>query len=185
MSTTNDLTKNYSGIFGNMVIARNRNGKTIITIPPKRPVTDPTENQINARRKFQLASRYAKTVLQDPDKLAAYTAKSRDGLTPYILALTDYLKPPFVDQIDASGYQGNPGDKIGVTAIDDFELTAVTVKIVDAAGALIEQGPCVFNLITGNYDFTATVAVPDLAGVTIIAKATDTPGHSAELAITL
>jgi hypothetical protein len=166
-------------------VARNRNGKTIITIPPKRPTTDPTENQVNARRRFQLASRYAKNILQDPDKLAAYTAKSRDGLSPYILVLTDYLKPPFVDQIDASGYQGNPGDRISVTAIDDFELTEVTVKIFDATGALIEQGPCVFNLTTGNYDFTATVAVQDLMGVTIIAKATDTPGHTAELCITL
>ena len=185
MSTTNELTKNYSGIFGNMILARNRNGKTIMVIPQTKPKKEATENQVNARRRFTLASRYAKNILQDPDKLAAYTAKSRDGLSPYILALTDYLKPPFVDRIDASGYHGNPGDKIGVTAIDDFELTSVTVQIVDADGALIEEGPCAFNLITGNFDFTAAVAVLALAGVTLIAKATDTPGHSAEYSITL
>ena len=90
-----------------------------------------------------------------------------------------------MDQIDASGYRGNQGDKIVVTAIDDFALTEVTVKIADATGALIEEGPCAFNLVTGNYDFTATVSVPVPAGVTITAKATDTPGHSAEYAITL
>ncbi|MCK9421471.1 MAG: hypothetical protein M0Q38_02630 [Bacteroidales bacterium] len=163
MSTTNELTKNYSGIFGNMLLARNRNGKTFMVIPKTKSKKEANENQVNARRKFTLASRYAKTVLQDPDKLVAYTAKSHDGLSPYILALTDYLRPPFVDQIDTSGYHGNPGDKIGVTAIDDFGLTEVTVRIADLSGALIEEGPCAFNLITGNYDFTAAVPVPDTA----------------------
>ena len=49
---------------------------------------------------------------------------------------------------------------------------------------MIEQGPCVVNPRTGNYDFTATVQVPDLTGVTIIAKAVDHPGHVGELAVT-
>ncbi|MDD4589544.1 MAG: hypothetical protein PHG06_03795 [Parabacteroides sp.] len=185
MATINELTKNYSGIFGNLLLARNRNGKTIMVIPQTKSTNKPTENQLTARRQFTLASRYAKNVLLDPDKLAAYTAKSRDGLSPYILALTDYLKPPFVEQIDASGYHGKVGDKIGVTAIDDFELTEVTLKIADVTGVLIEEGPCAFSLITGNYEFTATVAVPDPAGVTVTAKATDTPGHTAEHTITL
>jgi len=185
MTTTNELTKNYSGIFGNHVRLRNRNGVSIMTIPLKKPRANPTANQLNARRKFQLAAHYAKNILQDPDKLATYMAKSRNGLAPYIMALTDYLKPPFVEQIDASRYQGNPGDKIGVTAIDDFELTEVRIKIVDPGNAVIEQGPCVFDQLTGNYHYTATVQVSDISGVTIIATATDTPGHSAELSVTL
>ena len=185
MSTTDELTKNYSGIFGNMMMARNRNGKTIITIPKARGRQEATENQLIARRRFTLASRYAKNVLEDPDKLAAYTARSRPGLSPYILALTDYLKPPYVEQIDVTGYQGKPGNKISVTALDDFELAEVMVHIADADGVLIEEGLCMFNLITGNYDFTATVAVPELSGVTITAIATDTPGHSASHSVTL
>ncbi len=185
ITKSNAITKNYRGKFGDQVVFRNRFGHSVMAIPPKRPKTAPTENQVAARRKFLLASRYAKNILQDPDMLAAYMARSHDGLSPYILAVTDWLNPPFVDQVDASGYHGNPGDRIGVVAGDDFELTAVTLKIVDADGALLEEGPCVFNLITGNHDFTATVEVSTLAGATIIAKATDTPGHTAELSVTL
>jgi hypothetical protein len=185
MSTTDELTKNYSGIFGNMMVARNRKGKTILTIPPTKPKRVPTEKMVNARRQFKLAANYAKTVLQDPVKLAAYAAKAHDYLTPYVLALTDYLKPPVVTQVDASRYLGQAGDKISVTAFDDFALTDVSVKVADATGALIEEGVAVFNLTNGNHDFTATVAVPDLAGVVITATATDNPGHPTELSITL
>ena len=59
--------------------------------PPKRPKTAPTENQVAAQRRFLLASQYAKNILQYPDMLAAYTARSRDGLSPYILAMPDWL----------------------------------------------------------------------------------------------
>ena len=185
ITKSNAITKNYRSKFGHQLVFRNRFGHSVMAIPPKRRKTAPTENQLYARMKFRMASHYATNILQDPDMLAAYTAKSHDGLSPYILAVTDWLNPPFVDQVDASGYNGNPGDRIGVVAGDDFELTAVTVKIVDAAGALIEEGPCVVNMATGNYEFTATVAVPDVAGATITAKATDTPGHTAELSVTL
>lgn len=132
-----------------------------------------------------LASRYAKMVLQDPDKLAAYAAKAVNGATPYILAMTDYLKPPFVQEIDTTGYHGNPGDKISVIAGDDFELTGVVVKISDSDGIVIEQGVCVLNTMNGNQDYTATTSVPDPEGFTITATATDTPGHTAELSVTL
>ena len=185
ITKSNAITKNYRGKFGDQVVFRNRFGHSVMAIPPKRSKTGPTENQVAARRRFLLASRYAKNILQDPDMLAAYTAKSRDGLSPYILAVTDYLRPPFVDQIDASGYHGNPGDRISVVAGDDFQLAGVTLHITDADGFTIEEGACVVNMATGNYEFTATVAVSDVAGATITAKATDTPGHTAELSVTL
>ena len=184
-TTENDLTKGYSGIFGNQVVLKNRRGKSVMTIPPKKVPKEPTENMVKWRKRFALAARYAKNALRDPDKLVAYTEKSREGLSPYVIALTDYLKPPFVDQVDVSGYHGNPGDTIGVTAFDDFELAGVDVQILDPAGNVIEEGVCTFNLITGNYDFTATVAVPDLTGVTITATAHDLPGHTGRLSVTL
>ncbi len=85
----------------------------------------------------------------------------------------------------ASGYLGNPGDPIIVVAGDDFQLAGVTVKITDAGGIMIEQGACVPNLTAGNYVFTSTVAVSNVAGTTITARATDTPGHTAGLSVTL
>ncbi|NCA77071.1 MAG: hypothetical protein EOM90_12130 [Alphaproteobacteria bacterium] len=185
ITKSNVITKNYKGKFGNQVVFRNRYGKSIMAVPPKKTNNEPTDNQVNARKKFALATRYAKNILQDPDMLTAYTARSRDGLTPYILAVTDYLKPPFVDSIDTSGYHGAPGDKIRVSAGDDFAVVEVLVQVVGVTGVVIEQGTCTLNQITGSYDFTATATVTDLSGITIIATARDIPGHTDNLSVTL
>jgi hypothetical protein len=85
----------------------------------------------------------------------------------------------------ASAYRGIPGDPISVVAGNDFQLAGVTVKITDADGILVEQGACVPNLTAGNYVFTSTVEVSNVAGTTITAKATNTPGHTAGLSVTL
>lgn len=186
MSTkTKDLLKSYSGIFGNQVVLRNRNGKIIMTIQPPKPEKKPTEKQIAWRRKFQVASLYATTILKDPVRRAAYTLKLRKGLTTYNLALKDYLKTPVILKIDVSGYHGKPGEKISVTASYDFPLEEVSVRIVDASGSMAEKGVCTFSLPTGTYDYTATTLVPDLPGVTVIAAARNMPGHVTELTASL
>ncbi len=185
ITKSNVITKTYKGKFGDQVVFRNRFGKSIMAVPPKKTSNDPTENQVSARKKFALATRYAKNILQDPDMLMAYSARSRDGLTPYILAVTDYLKPPFVDTINTSGYHGSPGDKICVAAGDDFAVVEVLLQIVGLNGVVIEQGTCTLNQITGSYDFTATATVNELTGITVIAIARDIPGHTANHSVTL
>ena len=95
MSTTRELTKNYSGIFGNQVILKNRRGKSVITIPTIKPATPPSEKQIAVHERLKLANKYARESMQDPVRLAMYTAKARKGLSPYRLAANDYLKKPY------------------------------------------------------------------------------------------
>jgi hypothetical protein len=183
--TENDLLKNYSGIFGNQVLLKNRRGKSVMTIPPVKVKGEPTEKQSSWRQRFRLGSRFAKLAMQDPELRALYEARSRNGLSPYVLAMTDYLCSPEVNQIDRAGYRGNPGDMIVVTADDNFGVTKVTVTITDPSGAPIEEGECTENLLTGRYEYTATVAVPERAGVTILARAFDRPGNCGELSLTL
>jgi hypothetical protein len=145
----------------------------------------PTENQEKMRLNFSFAPRYAKNALQNPDMLAAYLAKARQGLTPYIVAVTDYLRPPFIDQIDTTDYAGRPGDIISIAAGDDFEVASVVVKILSPAGVLIEQGACVEDLSADCWIYTTTVAVTDIEGLVISASAKDIPGHYGFLEITL
>ena len=185
MSKIIDLTSTRSGRWVSPVVVNSRKGNSIITRPFVKHKKKPTENQEKMRMNFAFASRYAKNILQNPDMLAAYTAKSRPGLTAYILAVTDYLKPPYIDEVDVSGYHGHPGDKIGVEASDDFGLSSVMVKITVADGILIEEGACTTHPITGDYQFTATVEVSNLTGVIITATATDMPGHTDQLSVTL
>ena len=185
MKTSEELTKTYSGVFGNQVLFKSRKGQSRITIPPEKTSKAPTQKQLDHRILFAASHEYARSAMQDPAMRAAYAEKATKSLPPYKVAANDYLKPPRVRQIDASGYDGNPGEMIFISAIDNFRVVAVNVKIVDPTGTQIEKGECVYSLPTARYVYTASVYVPDLAGVTIIAEATDTPGHKGVLMITL
>ena len=178
---TNDLTKTYSGIFGNQVVMNSRRGKLTMTIQPPKPVRKPSKKQLEWRRKFQDASNYAKYLLKVPERLSFYTGKLRKGLTTYNLALKDILNPPSIHKIDTSEYHGKPGEKIRVTAYDIFALAKVTVRIVRANGSIAEQGVCAYNLSPGTYDYIATTEVSDLSGVTVKATACDMPGNETVL----
>ncbi|MDP1623833.1 MAG: hypothetical protein Q8M08_16015 [Bacteroidales bacterium] len=98
--TENYLTKNYRGKFGNQMVFRNRGDVSIMAKPPKKITKDPTAAQIEIRRKFKLAARWAKEALQDPVKLDLYALKATAMMTPYVVAMTDYLKPPVVHRIN-------------------------------------------------------------------------------------
>src|ERR1035437_10227172 len=151
MSINRKLAKTYSGIFGHQVVLKNRGGKIVMTIVPVRPKLDPTEKQVAVRERLKLAALYGSKVINDPVLSAEYSAKARKGMTIYRQAMNNFLRLPFIHKVDTSGYHGNPGDKINVTAGDDFKLKSVTVKISASDGTLIEAGECVLNMPAGNY----------------------------------
>jgi hypothetical protein len=180
-----DLTRSYSGIFGHQVVLKNRRGKIVMILRPPRKKVAPSEKQVAMRERFRLAAIYARHAINDPELLAGYTAGSRKGLTPYQMAVHDFLKVPYIHRIDASGYHGRPGDKITVTASDDFRLVLVTVKISGQDGSLIEEGTCALNMPSGNYEYTAAVQLSSTAGIVVLARATDTPGNVIERSVIL
>lgn len=184
-TTENVLTKTYRGKFGKQLVFRNRDEMSIMAKPPKKSLKPAADTQITQRRKFKMASRWAKQALLDPITLAAYMAMASGMRTPYVMAVTNYLRPPEVREINASGYSGEAGCKIRVVAFDDFDVTGVTVKITDATGTLIEQGSCQEDLSSDCWVYTATVAVTSLSGVVIRAEAKDIPCHTGSLEITL
>ena len=94
----------------------------------------------------------------------------------FAFVMGDFLKPPVVEAIDATGYHGVVGDLIKVSARDDFEVASVSIVIRDAADAVLEQGPAA--LVGGQLTYATTVAVPAGDTVTIEAVATDRPGHT-------
>jgi len=184
-TTENYLTKTYRGKFGTQMVFRNRGDVSIMAKPPKKSIKEPTAAQMEIRRKFKLAARWAKEALQDPEKLALYTAKATGMMTPYVVAMSDYLKPPVIHSIDASGYKGTAGDQVLVLASDFTRVMAVTVMITDAGDNVIEEGPCSEALNLDHWVYTATTAVDSTAGLKITATATDIPGHTTTLTVTL
>jgi hypothetical protein len=184
-TTENVLTKTYHGKFGDQVVFRNRDNKSIMAKPPKKSLKPATESQLAVRRKFKMASRWAKLVLQDPAILEEYKAVAKGMKSPYVMAVTNYLSPPEIQEIITTGYTGETGNKINVIAFDDFRVTGISVLITDATGAMIEQGECVEDLSADCWVYTATKTVANTAGVKITAEVKDVPCHSGFLEITL
>jgi hypothetical protein len=179
-SRENVITRRLHGKFGDQVVFRTRNGKSVTADVPKRSRKQAATTQVKTRDRFKLASIWAKSTLEDADMLAAYSAKATDGKTAYVLAVTDFLKPPRISEISVAGYHGHPGDVIRVAAFDDFMVVTVKVQIKDATGTLIEAGACQPDSRRMFWLYTATTEVIDLTGVEITAIATDNPEHTGE-----
>lgn len=175
-----------SGMLSSAITVRKVRGQVVVTNRPRqRP--EPTAKQLAVQARFTEASQYANRQMEQPDSLALYNT----GITPkkgsaYSVAVSDYLIPPTVEWIDAADYRGNIGDPIVVKAVDDFQVTRVRVTILNAAGAIIEQGEAGPDSMKVNqWGYTAQVSNPVLAGATVRATAFDRPGNSATLEVKL
>ena len=93
----------------------------------------------------------------------------------FALSIADFLHAPAVEQIDLSGYTGQAGETIRITASDDFEVTGVAVSITDAGGTVLEQGAATAS--DGVWDYITKAALPAGQQVSIEVTATDRPGH--------
>jgi hypothetical protein len=185
MSTQNDLTKTYGGLLGNTVYVNKGKRKTLLTMPPTKPKPEPSPKQLAVWKRMSLAALHARNARNEPDLWAKYEEKATKKLPAFQVAMRDFLRPPFIQEINVSQYHGKPGDKISVAAGDDFMVKNVTVHIKDPGGNPIEEGPGVFTMPSGQYDYIATRDVDDLTGITITAIATDLPNHSTERSLTL
>ncbi|HYG37428.1 MAG TPA: hypothetical protein VD908_02360 [Cytophagales bacterium] len=113
----------------------------------------------------------------DPTSKAAYATKISDKLnSAYMVAMTDFLNAPTVDQLDLSGYAGQAADKILVQASDDFRVASVFVSILSADDAVIESGPAIENA-NGEWEYTATVANAEVATSKYQIQVKDKPGN--------
>ena len=176
-SRENVITRRLRGKFGDQVVFRTRNGKSFTANIPGKFKGTPGSAQVAARDRFRLASLWARAILANPEMAALYAARATNGRTPYVTALTDFLRPPRIAEIDCSGYHGHAGDEIRVSAFDDFRVKEVRVAILAADGTVLEEGTCVPDEFGMLWLYKATTDVLTLDGVTAHAIATDHPGH--------
>ena len=166
------------GKFGDQLIFRLRDGKSVTANKPKRNLNPPAATQLETRDRFLLASIWAKSILKDPAQKSAYQANATKYKTAYVVAMTDYLKPPRILEIDLKNYEGHTGNVIRVVAFDDFVVTGVTVKLEDPAGNVIEEGACLPGTSEQYWLYTALFDVTPVTGVVVTATATDNPGNT-------
>ena len=171
----NVVTYGLSGKIGDLLIFRQVDGQTVVAKPPQHS-GKVSDKQKAHRRRFQEAVFYAKEAIATPELAELYAAGAKKGKKPYTVAVADFLNAPDIDEVNLSGYHGAVGDTIQVNASDDFEVKNVTVKIVNALGATVEEGAAIHKV--GNWwTYTATTEVNDLAGSKIIVSAFDIPGN--------
>lgn len=177
-SVNNIITHGLSGKIGDILVFKQVNGKTIVSKIPTKSNKE-TDKQKAHRQKFQEAIIYAKASLQDDDLKQEYEAEAKDkGLKPNNIAVADFLKAPKIEEVNLSAYTGKKGDIIKIKALDDFKVKAVSVKIENADGSLVEEGNATEQGLYWVY--TATANNTDLSGDKITIKATDNPDNLTE-----
>lgn len=179
-SRENVITRRLHGKFADQIVFRTRNGKSVTANCPSKPKGAPKPGQLQTRDRFRNAATWARKILTDPDMRAAYEAKADDGRTAYVVAMTDYLRPPRISEILTDDYHGHAGNIIRVGAVDDFRVREVHVQLLDPAGNQIEEGPCTLDTFELFWEYTAQKEVSSLPGLTIRAIAIDNPGHKGE-----
>jgi hypothetical protein len=141
-SNNNLLTKGLSGMVGKQIVFRTWNGKTFISVAPKKTKKQSPIQKEN-RSKFKRATIYAKSMMKDSVKKAEYKeiAKKLQLPNAYTAAITDYMRNPQIEALDLGNYTGKAEEQIKVTASKKgFEIQEVEVILVNQNGEIIEEG---------------------------------------------
>ena len=142
MSKTDELAKAYSGLLGDQVVVmRGGKGRSVVSLAKTRSKRAPSDKQLAVRERLGLAAQYARNAMLDPVLCEMYTKRARTGLPPFRVAAIDYLQPPYIREIDASGYHGGPGDVIRVKAGDKIALAEARAVLKTPDGITVEEAP--------------------------------------------
>jgi hypothetical protein len=171
----NVVTYGLSGKIGDLLIFRQRDGKTIVSkIPAHSGVV--SEKQAAQRRRFQQAVIYAKAAVASPETEELYKTAAKKGKYPFNVAVGDFLNAPDIHNIDLSEYTGSVGDRIRIVTDDDLAVKSVKVEILNADGTPVEEGNAV-QITDGLWIYTAVQDNDNLDGDKITVTVSDLPGN--------
>jgi hypothetical protein len=176
-SKNNVITHGLSGKFGDLVVFRQKAGKTLATKAPGERNTEPSPAQLAVRQRFQSASVYAKSVNADPAAKEQYAAVAENGQTAYNVAFADFFRAPDILEIDLSAYNGQAGQPIRVKVTDDFKVKTVKIQIHNADGSLVEEGLALQTGDGPDWTYTTMAINASLSGDKITVMATDNPAN--------
>lgn len=167
-----------SGMLGKQVVIRKSKSGYIVAAAPHRSNVELSDAQKATLERFRQAIAYARGAKSVPEYEAAADAR---GLSSRNVAVADFMHAPEITKVDVSGYHGEVGQPIVVTAIDDVKVKSVGVLIAADDGTLVEKGAAVQSATdVTQWTFTATVKASAKA-VKIVVDAADLASHVAEL----
>ena len=168
----------FRGAMRDMVF-KQRNGKVYASVKSLGSTKEPSAAQTAHRERFRRAVEYGKFVMSNDSLRPLYEeAAAEKNLPVFSVCITDYMKAPRIDSIDARDYTGQVGNPLQIVASDDFEVARVDVRLSDAdLGTTIESGQAVQNG-SGHWTYIATQAATP--GITVQFQVTvlDRPGGS-------
>lgn len=164
----NILLQLVRGTIGRQLTIYERNGQIIMAKKRGPSNKKPTQKQLEARHRMLIASELAKVMIADPAIKAYYKSKAGPGQNAYNMAVKDAYRSPEVQNIRLEDTE------VVVTAIDEFRVAAVEVKVVDAAGVIKESGKAELSWNGIEWRYKAKT-LP--AGGKIIVTAEDLPGR--------
>ena len=161
------------GKIDRLILRRRPDGTVILSRAPeryKRKKRRFSPAQLAHQERMKQAAAYA---TEADDIYPIYTELARAGsdrwLSPYNMALKDFLQPPVIKRIER-------GDGcIRVEATDNVGVTKVRVTVLDEGGAVLESGDAA---LSGQNWWEFASHAP---GKTVIAEAWDLPGNVAKL----
>jgi hypothetical protein len=158
------------------VIRTDKAGRTIVgTKPSFSEGRQYSEAQLTHQEAFREAVAYAKS----SKDLDIYVQKA--GGTPqnaYNVAVADWFNKPEIKELDVTEWNGAPGQTIRVRAMDDVQVTEVSVVITDSAGVVQEQGQAA-QADGLWWHYTTNSTAPETPRLVVTAR--DLPGHTAQM----
>lgn len=88
----NFMLKGLKGTLGKSVVFKQYRGRTIVCAYPEKKHVKPTLWQKQNNERFKRAVAYAKAILADPKKSAAYAKKVKKGERVYHYAIREYMR---------------------------------------------------------------------------------------------
>jgi hypothetical protein len=173
----NIIMQGLSGGLGNqLVIRQDKAGRTIIATRPRHnPNRVFSETQQQHRNNFREAAIYA----QSARGAQIYISKAAGTpMNPYNVALADWFHAPEILEIDLGEWSGQPAKVIRIKALDDVLVTQVSIRILGAGSALLEQGPA--TQVDGLW-WEYTTHATGSGSLTVFAAAQDMPGNVTEM----
>ncbi len=175
----NSAIKEMRGSLGDMVFIPRGDGEAIARRKGRPPEVF-SDKQKAHQSLFCDAAAYARLVQKDPALSEPYLAGAKArGLSPYQMALGDFMKSPEIEGIDLSGFTGKAGGAVLVSAAE-WKVVDVQIRILSLEGAVQEEGAAALDPDSGKWRYQARTNVP--AGHTVIVEATakDRPKHAAQ-----
>ncbi|HLT74171.1 MAG TPA: hypothetical protein VKZ68_03770 [Ohtaekwangia sp.] len=181
----NDLTLGLRGKFGTQFLFRRYRNRTI-AMRQYEFVRTSTAAQLACREKFRIATRYAKRCMLIPELKSEYSMIGQlREITAFVAAVTDYLKPIVIQDVQSATYNGEAGFPITIMVNDVHKVKTISVTITDQNNNVVESGEASIMQDSPGYSYVTQEDIGDVFGYTIKVEATDRPGNSVTHQLTL